>query len=78
MGWTGTKNGALLTKAEAVFDVFITANKSIQYQNNFINKQIILITLIVKRNKIQFLLPLIPQALQALQTAAPGQVININ
>lgn len=78
MGWAGTKNGALLVMAEAVFDVLITVDKSIQYQNNFADKQIILITLIVKRNKIQFLLPLIPQALQALQSAAPGQVINIS
>ncbi|MEP7337007.1 MAG: DUF5615 family PIN-like protein [Acidobacteriota bacterium] len=77
MGWAGTKNGALLTMAEGIFDVIITVDKSIQYQNNFTGKQIILVTLVVKRNKLQFLLPLVPKALQALQTASPGQVINI-
>lgn len=77
MGWAGTKNGALLALAEGVFDAIITIDKSIQYQNNFTGKQIIMVTLIVKRNKLQFLLPLVPKALQALQTATLGQVINI-
>jgi len=77
MGWAGTKNGALLVKAEGIFDVFITVDKSIQHQNNFTGRQIILVTLIVKHNKLEFLLPLVPKALQTLQAASPGQVINI-
>ncbi len=78
MGWAGTKNGALLAMAESVFDVLLTVDKSIQYQNDFADKKIILVTMIVKRNKIQFLLPLVPKVIQALQSAIPGQVINIS
>jgi hypothetical protein len=77
MGWAGTSNGALLAMAEGIFDVLLTVDKSIQYQNNFADKKIILVTMIVKQNKIQFLLPLVPKVIQALQSAAPGQVINI-
>ena len=77
MGWAGKENGELLALAEDVFDVMITVDKSIRYQNNFTDKKIILVTLIVKRNKIQFLLPLVPKATQAMQSAVPGQVINI-
>jgi hypothetical protein len=78
MGWAGTGNGALLAIAEGVFDALLTVDKSIQYQNNFTDKKIILVTMIVKQNKIQFLLPLVPKVIQALQSAVPGQVINIS
>lgn len=64
--------------AEGVFDALLTVDKSIQDQNNFADKKIILVTMIVKRNKIQFLLPLIPKVIQALQSATPGQAINIS
>lgn len=77
MGWAGAGNGELLAMAEGVFDVLLTVDKSIQYQNNFTDKKIILVTMLVKQNKIQFLLPLIPKVIQALQSAVPGQVINI-
>jgi predicted nuclease of predicted toxin-antitoxin system len=77
MGWAGTSNGALLAKAEGIFDVLLTVDKSIQRQNNFADKKIILVTMIVKQNKIQFLLPLVPKVIEALRSAVPGQVINI-
>ena len=77
MGWAGKRNGELLKQADGIFDVLITVDQGIQYQNNFSDKRLIVITFIVKRNKIEFLLPLVPQATLALQTAVPGQVINI-
>jgi predicted nuclease of predicted toxin-antitoxin system len=77
MGWSGRKNGDLLKLAEEVFEVLVTVDKGIQYQQNFTDRQLILVTLIVVQNKISYLLPLIPRILKALQTAIPGQVINI-
>jgi predicted nuclease of predicted toxin-antitoxin system len=76
-GWAGTRNGELLRQAEGVFDVMVTVDKSIQYQNKFTDKRPVLVTFIVRRNKIESSLPLVPAALAALQTAVPGQVINI-
>lgn len=77
MGWSGISNGELLTKAEGVFDVLVTFDKSIQYQQNFTDRRLILVTLIAIHNKIQYLLPLIPDVLATLQNAQPGQVINV-
>ncbi|HEY5871565.1 MAG TPA: DUF5615 family PIN-like protein [Candidatus Tectomicrobia bacterium] len=34
MGWAGLKNGPLLTRAEALFDLFLTADKNLRYQQN--------------------------------------------
>ena len=33
-GWSGTKNGKLLALAAVQFDVFVTADRNLQYQQN--------------------------------------------
>jgi hypothetical protein len=39
-GWAGLKNGALLRLAEAEFDLFITADQNIRYQQNLAGSRI--------------------------------------
>ncbi|MBL8170227.1 MAG: hypothetical protein JNJ50_18860 [Acidobacteria bacterium] len=56
----------------------VTVDKSIPYQNNFTDKKSIVITFLVKRNKVAYELPLIPQAIRSWQNAASGQVINLS
>ena len=34
MGWAGVKNGQLLGLAEAEFDVFITVDRNLSFQQN--------------------------------------------
>ena len=34
LGWSGIKNGELMKRIEGNFDLFITADKNIQYQQN--------------------------------------------
>ena len=78
MGWAGVRNGELLKRAENVFDVLITVDKSTQHQNSLESKNIALITLVVRWNKLQCLLPLVPRILQALTDIQPGQIVNIS
>jgi hypothetical protein len=45
-GWHLLKNGDLLKAAEdAAFDVFITSDKNIRYQQNLINRKLALVVL---------------------------------
>jgi hypothetical protein len=45
-GWSGLKNGALLAAAEAAgFDLFITADQEISYQQNLSGRRISLLVL---------------------------------
>lgn len=45
-GWSGLKNGALLAAAEeAGFDLFITADQEISYQQNLTGRRIALLVL---------------------------------
>lgn len=45
-GWSGLKNGALLTAAEETgFDLFITADQEIGYQQNLAGRRLALLVL---------------------------------
>lgn len=57
--WAGTKNGDLLRLAASEFDVFITVDKNLQYQQNLKEAPLPVIVLIAADNKIETLTPLI-------------------
>ena len=42
MGWAGIKNGALLRLADGAFDVFITVDWNLQYQQSLRGLKILL------------------------------------
>ena len=44
-GWTGIKNGELLRLAAAEFDLFITSDQGIRYQQNLVNLPIAIVQL---------------------------------
>jgi hypothetical protein len=44
-GWGGIKNGELLRLAEKAFDVFVTSDQNIRYQQNLANHQIAIVEL---------------------------------
>jgi predicted nuclease of predicted toxin-antitoxin system len=43
MGWAGVENGALLELAESDFEVFLTADKNIRYQQNLKGRKLAII-----------------------------------
>lgn len=43
IGWGGIKNGALLQLAEPIFDLFLTADKNIRYQQNLKGRKLSII-----------------------------------
>jgi hypothetical protein len=45
MGWTGLKNGPLLTRAESLFDLFLTTDKNLRYQQNLRGRTLSIIVL---------------------------------
>ncbi len=42
-GWAGIKNGELLRLAEAEFEVFLTADKNLRYQQNLKDRRLAII-----------------------------------
>jgi hypothetical protein len=75
MGWAGRKNGALLSVAEKEFDVFITVDRNLSFQQNLSKYDIALLVLRAKTNKLEDLRPLVPSILSGLQRMKPKQVL---
>jgi hypothetical protein len=48
-GWSGISNGELIKKVDGVFDVFITADKNLRYQQNLSDRKISIIELPTNR-----------------------------
>lgn len=78
-GWDSVKNGALLSLAEGeAFEVFITADQNLRYQQNLSGRTISIIVLVVQRNVLASLIPLAPKVLETLTTIQPGELIEVS
>jgi len=76
-GWGGIKNGPLLALATSEFDVLLTMDRGIAYQQNLANVDLCMVVLRAMSNDIDDLLPLVPELNAALARVAPGQVIRV-
>ena len=76
-GWAGTKNGALLRLMAGVFDVFITIDNNLEDQQQLAGQPVAFVVLSAVNNKLETLLPLIPDVRAALETLQPGQVVKV-
>ncbi len=77
MGWSGNKNGVLLSLAEADFDVLVTIDQSMEREQDISGRDIGLLVLIAQSNQIEDLEPIVARALAALRTIRPGVVIRV-
>ena len=77
-GMAGKKNGELLALAEqAGFDIFITLDKGIEYQQNLKSRKLAIILLGSKSNRLSDLLPLVPAILKTLDSWQKGELKRI-
>lgn len=74
MGWASYKNGVLLAAASGKFDVLITTDQRLSYEQNVSAFAIALVVLVSRRNKFEFLLPLVPELKEALEDIRLGEV----
>ncbi len=74
MGWTTIKNGELLALASQQFDVFVTVDRNLSFQQNFAAVSIKVVVLAAKTNKLADLEPLVPALLEAIESIETGVV----
>ena len=67
-GWAGVKNGELLEKAAAMFDLFLTADRNLAFQQDSSSLPIPVVVLKSTSSKFRDLAPLVPRLLQLLKT----------
>jgi hypothetical protein len=76
-GWGGIGNGKLLALAQVEFDVFVTVDRNLSFQQHLPSFGIAVVLITAKSNRIADLIPVVPALLAGISTAAAGQVVNV-
>lgn len=76
-GWGGIKNGRLLRLAASEFDVLLTMDRGIEYQQNMTGIDLCLVVLSAVSNDIDDLLPLAGSINAAFEEARPGRLLRV-
>jgi predicted nuclease of predicted toxin-antitoxin system len=76
-GFGSKKNGELLTLAEGRWDVLVTSDRNIKYQQNMTGRRVSILILCAKSNRMKDLLSLMPACAQALLSIQAGSVAEV-
>lgn len=75
--WAGVKNRELLKLAATQFDLLLTVDRNMEYQQNFCGVVLAVLVVHAPNNDIEVLRPLIPAVLAAIPTTKPGVVTHV-
>ena len=70
-GWSGVKNGKLLALAATRFDIFLTMDQNLEFQQNLATLPIAVLVIEALSNRMGHLVPLVPAILKELNHAPP-------
>ena len=76
-GWSGIKNSELLRLAAGEFEVFLTMDRGVEFQQNIQSVSIGVLIIRAPSNRFADLQPLISEVHNALNTIQPGQVRRV-
>ncbi len=70
-GWVSIKNGKLLALAAGEYDVLLTADKGMEYQQNLATLPVAILIVLARSNRIEDVAAAIPAILAALAVLPP-------
>ena len=76
-GWSGIKNGRLLALAATRFDVFLTADQNLEFQQNLSSLPLAVFVVAAVSNRMESIEPLLPELLKALESFAPRSLRRV-
>lgn len=78
LNWNGISNGRLLALAASEnFDVLITNDQEIPYQQNLSTLPVAVIVLVAPSNTFEVVREFVPSILSALEKIEPGQLVRV-
>jgi predicted nuclease of predicted toxin-antitoxin system len=77
-GWAGIKNGKLLALAAGEFDVLLTADKGMEYQQNLATLPVSILIVLARSNRIEDLAVTVPAILAALAELPPRALRKVS
>jgi predicted nuclease of predicted toxin-antitoxin system len=78
IGYGSKRNGELLALPEGKWDVLLTSDKNVKYQQSMTGRKFSILILCAKSNRLKDLLPLIPACAKALLSIQGGLVVEIS
>ena len=70
-GWSSIKNGKLLALAAGEFDVLLTADKGMEYQQNLATLPVAILIVLARSNRMEDMASAVPSILAALEDLPP-------
>ena len=70
-GWASIKNGKLLALAAGEYDVLLTADKGMEYQQNLVTLPVAILIVLARSNRIEDVAAAVPAILAALAVLPP-------
>ena len=77
IGRAGLQNGELLNAVSHDYDVFLTLDQNLQYQQNLSNFPIAVLVVCAPSNRYDDILPFLPAILAELNAISPGDLVII-
>ncbi|MBW4501255.1 MAG: DUF5615 family PIN-like protein [Scytonema hyalinum WJT4-NPBG1] len=75
-GWAGFKNGELMTRIDGVYDVFLTSDKNLKYQQNLTGRRIAIIEL--PTNRLKLLETITDKILAEVESVSLGMYVQVS
>jgi hypothetical protein len=76
-GWGAFKDGALLAAAEQVFDVLVTIDRKLEFQQNLGKFRLGVVIVRVPKNQLRYYRAIREDLLLAVQKVRSGEVVHV-
>ena len=76
-GWASLSNGILLRQAPETFDVMLTADQNIEFQQNLLTLPLAIVVIAAESNRFESLEPLVPAVLDALNNLKARTLLRV-
>lgn len=77
-GWSSLKNGELLRRSSPTFDVLVTADKNLRYQQNITQHNIGVVVIATRDTRLPRLQQILDELRAAIHAVTPGMVIIVS
>ena len=77
LGWRGIKNSELLHRAQGSFEVLVTMDRNLEFQQNIAGFELGILLVLAHSNRMVHLHPLVPAILEAIEAVRPGQLRRV-
>ncbi len=75
-GWAGVKNGELMVRIDGAYDIFLTSDKNLKYQQNLTGRSIAIIEL--PTNRLKLLVTIVDKILAEVESISLGMYVEIS